>query len=153
MPNLVIEVENEVQLNRWFDRFEGALKDLTPVWPEVTKAFYKVEEDQFNTEGQGKWAPLSPRYARWKAAHAPGRSLLVLEGRLKAAATGGAGAIANQTPTELQLGLTGVPYFTYHQRGTSHMPQRKVIDLTEEGKMAIMKAFHKSMIDQIRRAT
>lgn len=148
---LQLVIEGEAQLNRWLDRFVDEVTDLTPTWDLVAKEFYAIEEEQFNSEGQGKWPALSPGYARWKSAHYPGRPLLVREGKLKTAATGGSGAVAIKDKRELQLGFKGVPYWRYHQRGSGHLPQRKVVDLRESDKMRLMKTFHKGIIQQLGR--
>lgn len=75
---------------RMLERLSRAVRDLRPVWPHVIAAFKEQQEQLFAGSGAevGGWAPLAPRYARWKARHHPGRGVLRLSGALEAAATG-----------------------------------------------------------------
>jgi phage gpG-like protein len=145
MVQFRFEVEGEVQLNRFIDHFADQLTDWRPVWDDVAKEFWQVQEKHFDTQGHGAWAPLSPRYAAWKAMNYPGRDILVREGTLRDAATGKQSIERRQAMT-LGLGWSGVSYWRYHQRGTSNMPARKVIDLREQDRQAILKAAHRGMV-------
>lgn len=99
--------------------------------PKLREAMRLVVDRQFNSRGglTGGWAPLSPRYAAWKAMHYPGKPLLErtypAPGSLRWAA---------QHP-EIRLLVRGVVatvrngYGAYHQDGTGRMPARPPIPL------------------------
>lgn len=67
------------------------LLDLRPFWPKVVSMFIGWMRDQFESEGVyglgHPWAPLSPKYAAWKAVHFPGKGILVAESDLRKAAS------------------------------------------------------------------
>lgn len=113
----------------------AALSDLRPAWEAVRDIFFTMERAQFYTEGTytgGGWAPLSPRYAAWKAQHAPlmpgGGTILRLRDRLYTSLTerGHADGIYRPERSAVELG-TRVPYAVYHQAGTRKMPRRLVL--------------------------
>jgi phage gpG-like protein len=132
---LVVTVEQTslAETHRYLSGVEGRVSDLRPAMEEISEDFYRHEERAFGTEGSilrsGKWAPLSPRYAAWKARHYPGRTILVRTGKLKASLTqpGAEGAIREVTEDGLEIG-TSISYARYHQWGTGRMPARLVID-------------------------
>ena len=146
MPSFQIVIDKELD----FDPFVKAFGDLRPDWDAVAKEFYAIEEEQFSSEGHGKWPPLSPRYAAWKAAHYGGKPLLIRDGNLLAAVSG-KGVKVDKQPKQLNVTFTGVPYWRYHQEGTSKMPQRKVIDLTKENRTRLGNVVRDSLLVRIKR--
>lgn len=143
-------------LSRAFNRVEERITDFRSIWPEVTKVFYRIETEQFESEGgsgaSGKWAALSKAYAKYKAVKFPNQTILKATTSLFDSMTNpeAPGAIFRPAPTELTIG-TSVPYGVYHQRGTGKMPARKVISLSEENKRAIQKAIQVGLVQFIRR--
>jgi phage gpG-like protein len=119
------------------NRLRTDIADWTPFWTErFAPFFYRMVQQDFVLEGGASgspWAPLSPRYAAWKAVHFPGKGILVRSGALKASLASGSapGAIFATTPTTLELGTT-VPYGIYHQLGGAHLPQRPPLRVTAE---------------------
>lgn len=108
------------------------VQDWSPVWEAIREVYDRHQVKHFATEGGSsgpKWRALSPRYKAWKDRVAPGQPILVLTGRLREAATGGAGAIRRQDKTSMELGIDGrvVPYARYHQTGGPRLPRRPVI--------------------------
>lgn len=144
--HITVTVDGEQQMHAWLSRFTDTIKDFRPIWPDIAREFWAIQKEQFDSHGHGNWAPLSPRYAAWKAQHYPGQGLLVREGTLRNAATGGTGHTMQEAPNTLELGWKVAPYWIFHQRGTGRMPRRKVIDLREEDKIRIMKTFHRSVL-------
>lgn len=108
------------------------LGDFRPLWGLIEEDFYIAEGALFDSEGatgdDGKWAPLSPRYAAYKAAKWPGRRILEREGYLRDSLTkrGAAGQIRAVSSTEMVLG-TSVGYAGAHQFAKGR-PVRKPID-------------------------
>lgn len=136
-------------LKRWAD----ALVDMTPAWEEVTELVRQFEMARFATQGgsgRARWAPLSPRYARWKHRHHPGKPILVLSGALRRDLTTRPYGVERMEHDRLTLVLTDLPYATYHQTGTRTMPQRKVLDLTRPQWDTIGKVLQRHIVESTR---
>ncbi len=162
MPfELTFEVAGDIQLARSFSRFADDVKDLSEAFTEIAQDFHQtVEKKQFESEGSygsGGWKPLSDNpagkgYATWKARNFPGRSLLVQTGLLKGSLMGeNPYGIEDIQPLQLKVG-TKLEYALYHQKGTSKMPARPVIDLTEADKTRFTKIIHKHLVEQAKEA-
>lgn len=100
---------------------------------ELIAWFRRTESEMFSSQGSsgrsGRWAPLSPAYARQKAKKYPG-GILTRTYRLRSSLTGRtAYSIIRLEPRLLTLG-SRVPYATFHQLGTGKMPRRSPIDIT-----------------------
>lgn len=115
---------------RWL---AAQLVDLRPFWPKVVSLAIEWWGKQFETEGLfggHPWPPLSPEYAAWKAAHFPGRGLLVLHRDLREAASR---PDREATPTMLVLTIPWARLkgedvdLAWHQVGTEKMPARPLI--------------------------
>ncbi len=136
-------VAGEVEMDRGLARFTDGIADWRPIWPVFGDNFYAHLRQTFATEGDagpGRWAPLSEKYAEWKARRFPGRPILERTGRLVASLTGpkAPGSIFKATPQSLTVG-SEIPYGIYHQTGTDRMPQRKEIALPEAAKREMMR--------------
>lgn len=145
MPTVKIKfvVDNEVQMSRLFTMMAADVDDLTEPFEEMASSFYDFMSRVFESEGSyekggassiasvGRWAELSPNYKKWKMKHFPGKKILDLNGRMKRAAIqrGSSENVTVIEKQEMKLGLK-TPYAIYHQRGTKHMPQRKILELT-----------------------
>lgn len=142
------EVANEVQFSRAFENFSSRIADLTEPFREIQLEFYDTMANVFAAEGafedRTKWAELSPNYRAWKQRKFPGRKILELTGKLKSSliTSGSEGNVSVVTPTEMSVGTT-IPYAIYHQKGTSRMPMRKIIHLTQEQKLRWVHIIHK----------
>jgi phage gpG-like protein len=140
----------EVRLSR----FQEYLHDLREFWREYfAPAFYRQIERNYETAGSmvGGWAPLSPRYAAWKAVVAPGRSLLQFTGRLQKSVTWqgdrpGEGGIFVPERTYVVLG-TSVPYARFHQIGTDRMPRRSILFPGNNASSTFGRLMHRYAVD------
>lgn len=102
------------------------LADLRPFWPGVRTVFVGWMRSQFATEGVfglgRRWAPLTRRYAAWKALHYPGKPILQAEGDLRRAASKPRTVRATATILELAIPWDeekGEPVrVEWHQEGT-----------------------------------
>ena len=131
--NLKITVEGEKQLADAFGLFGNRVRDLRPYWPQVAGRFYEHERATFDSGGFGSWAPLSPRYARYKARMFPSTAILERTGNLRRSLTSRStpNSIYREAPLSLELGST-VRYGTYHQEGGGRVKRRPPIIVTPE---------------------
>ena len=119
------------QVVRTIDRVEEAAADMRPVWEVLADRFVHLERRQFATEGtySGGWAPLSPRYAAWKARAYPGKTILRRTDELWRSLTEGP-EVRIIEPAFMVLG-SAVDYGAYHQKGGPNLPQRRPVELSE----------------------
>lgn len=122
--------------------FERAGDNLTDfgrfVFPKLMPVFEAEESKQFDAEGQGPargaWAQLSERYAAWKDAHYPGARILERTGALREALTSSSSPFAMRaiTTDTFDFGTVGVEYASFHQTGTTFMPDRPPYDFGDD---------------------
>lgn len=111
-------------------RLQQRMSDLVPFWEYYEKQWvYPKFRYWFETEGEGRWAPLSPLYAAWKAVHYPGRKILELIGalRLSMSQPNAPGAVRRLSKDRAEWG-TSNRVAKFHQFGTRKMPRRAVIE-------------------------
>lgn len=143
-------------LNRAFNRVEEHISDFRQVFRGVPNVFYAIEAKQFGTQGgsgaSGKWAALSPAYAKYKAKAFPGMPILQATTSLVDAMTSpdAPDSIFRMDANELVLG-TQREGATAHQRGSGKMPARPIISFTEEDKRQITKAIQAELVQFTRR--
>jgi phage gpG-like protein len=149
MIRITADVLGEVQLDRQFSRLVSGGNDLSPLFEKMGEDIRDIEKEQFDAEGYG-WQELSPAYARWKEIHYPGQPILRRTNRLYESMTSKSGAdnVSNVQPTFAEFGAAAPSgmYGRFHQLGTVNMPQRKVVQLTEENKRLLTKTFHQYFI-------
>lgn len=143
------QVDGEIATIAAFAEVQGGIADLrkNATWLRVQQAYYKAVKEVFASEGgkSGKWAGLSSPYKAIKAKKYGNVPILQRTKRLYRSMTQmGGEAIVNKQATEMTLG-SNVPYGGYHQRGTSKMPARKVIDFSDEQQTAILKPIGDSL--------
>lgn len=119
-------------VNAWMRELE----DWTPVWALIEADFYRMEQEQWASEGSrggDKWPPLSPAYAAWKARRYPGQPLMVATGALRDSMTkqGATGQVRVIDKFRMELG-TEIEYGVYHQYGGGDLPQRKIMAVTDK---------------------
>lgn len=141
-----------------FGQTRAILMDWRPAFREMHKAWVNYEEQVFASEGAaglGKWAPLSPRYARWKALAFPGKGILTRTGRMRELAK----RLRHISATRAAFGPgSDVPYAIFHVRGTRRMPRRDfftpsrslIATMREIARRHIVKA-RQAMKDAVRR--
>lgn len=153
MPTIfAIDVLGEEQVSRMLDGVDYRAQDMRPVWQIIADDFYRLEEEQFATEGRfaGGWAELSPVYKAWKARHYPGKPILELTGKLKNALTtsNAPGSIYDLQRDYMMVGASRkeIPYGVYHQTGwrspQRQIPARPPIALPEETKQRWVAIIH-----------
>lgn len=152
--NLTFEVAGEQQVLRGFSRFADKVQDMRPFFHALAKDFHDLERRQFESEGQSGsagWPALSPRYARWKAMHYPGKTILVRTGLLKGSLAGNNGyTVEDIQPLQARLG-TLVPYAIYHQKGGPRLPKRSPIQLSNDDKARWTKMAHEHLVEEAKK--
>lgn len=137
---LEFEFFGDVEIARHFDRAIDAASDCAPAFNEMADDLANLEERRFASEGPG-WAPLSPAYAARKRPQGP---ILTRTGRLRRSLTSRPLGVEDIGRHEATFG-SGVEYGVYHQRGTSKMPQRTVVRLTESDRRRWVKYAQKHL--------
>lgn len=146
---------DDVLLSRAISRLGEYATDLRSLWDDIERDLSEGERKQFDTEGAASgraWAPLSARYAAWKAKHYPGNRILVRTGRLRMAATGSSNELEVRKSQREFLWRLLVPYARYHQGGTSRMPQRRPVDLSDARRRSWTKLLQRHLVDARNRA-
>lgn len=150
--DITFEVSGDTQIMRGLSRFAEDVKDLSPAFREMAKDFKKIEQGQFGSaggRGSGGWQPLSKSYAEWKSRNFPGIPLMVLSGLMRESLQGNnPWTIEEIEPHQMRLG-TRIPYAKMHQQGGSKLPQRRLIDLTEDDKTRWMKFVQQYLVGRI----
>lgn len=150
MPvSLTMDVYGDVVIDRRLERF-NAVHDMRPAWEVLRHRFLAMERRQFASEGaagrHGRWSPLSDDYARWKANHFPGKTLMRASDQLYDSLTQGP-AIDVEEPHELRLG-SAVEHGAFHQKPgeTSAMPRRRVVDFSEDEAVEWLRVMHRYVV-------
>jgi len=114
------------------EAFADMLDDMKPVWGDVRSLFNAHQTRHFDTEGAStgaKWPsnsePNVPNvpgfgpYDRYKQRAKPGAKVLVFSGKLRTAATGGAGSLTKLNNKAMALGVNQgrVRYAKDHHEG------------------------------------
>lgn len=159
MVVIQIDTIGDERLVRGFDRISSDIKDFREPFDEIYRDFLDMEKQIFTAEGTPEgFVALSPKYARWKQKHYPGKKIMQLSGRLMKALTAEDQTSAKQLvttvkkieKTEAEFGAKG-PYVHRHQMGTHGMPQRKIVQVTDARKVRwvkIIQAWAMGVIDR-----
>ena len=159
---ITLDLLGERQTSRRIQTLRADLSDPRPAYRDIADMIRKVQLPQFGTQGargpRGRWVDLSEAYATWKEMHYPGRPILVLTGKMKAAATSkqSPGAIEEIDRGGVTVGIDGdeVPYAMTHQHGDlgRNIPQRQVYDMTDGDQQEIVDIVRRHLLDSARRA-
>ncbi|MDM7461678.1 MAG: phage virion morphogenesis protein [bacterium] len=149
--HLHIEYPDEKPLKRVMlvyqrvENLQPAFERILPLLQHYTEN-YLAREGRY--EGNPPFAPLSPRYARYKAKRYPGAPILTRSGRLRASlASITSDSIADASPDALVYG-TRTPYALYHQYGTRKMPKRPPLKLSKTLSTRIITILRNYLLEQ-----
>ena len=152
-----VEVLGEEVFNRAFNRIDS-LSDLRPVFPPLIDEFYRIEQEQFDSEGAAggqRWQKLSDNYVPRKEKQFGSLPILQATGDLMASLTDfeAPDVVLRITPDELGIG-TNVPYAIYHQsrRSRKKLPRRPLVNFSEAQKRRMQKAVQLGLVQFIRQA-
>jgi hypothetical protein len=142
--SVVIECFGDIQISRDLLRFGERAIRATPLWNAIYRDLLLIEKVQFLTEGEhgsGGWPELAQSTLNAKVSRRQQPWILRASQSLFRSLTrsGAPGNIREVAPTWMRFG-SDIPYGIHHQTGTSHMPQRKPIELTETERRMIVKS-------------
>lgn len=122
-----VRVTGLVKTQAHLDGIARRAQDFTPVFLWAQDELRRANAKNFSSNGLpvGGWAPLSPPYAAWKAAHGGGPPMQ-RTGRLFRSLVSLSGPPNTITPMWARFG-TEVDYAGFHQYGTRKMPKREVV--------------------------
>jgi len=125
---------------RGLNALRDALRDLRPAWPSVLVYLRKATQQTFATQGGRigeQWTELSTGYAKEKAKVWPGQPILRASDAMFNSLVGQTGdSVAEMQRDSFAYG-TRDRKAKYHQRGTSRMPRRAMLAVTEEDRREI----------------
>jgi len=163
---ITLDVFGETVIARGFEMLSEQSRDLSEPLGELMDQILDSVAAQFDTEGAASgspWAPLSDEYGQWKAEHYPGRKILIREGVMQAAMLNRAEAVHVTPEQAIYEPISEIA--RYHQAGADwlgpawehpgpyehHLPQRKMVDLSEEFKhQAVDRTFARWLAKQLR---
>lgn len=116
----------------------------------VSESFYAGMRETYGSEQSPRfdpWQALSPRYAKWKEKHHPGRQILELTGEMKATATG--------NDPQMIVDLRTITWYVdqayapFHEFGTSRMPARPFFGATDQTQQIMGEVIAESFAEAI----
>lgn len=142
---LHFDVQGEAQYSRALELYDDELADLREPLGQARDVIVDSVKEQFASQGAhggGRWEPLNPAYAAYRRQHFPeaGTILRRTDKLYNALVYGGTRQL---TAHRLEYGID--PAFRYrpseggesvadvgrfHQAGSGHLPQRKILALT-----------------------
>lgn len=101
------------------------LRTWRSLWNTVARDMAAAERKWFAAEGRGSWPALSENYATWKAAHYPGKTILVRDEELRDSLTS-AGTLLQTRSADAATLATTVGHAIYHasRAPRSQLPRR-----------------------------
>lgn len=142
---LDLEVFGEQIVRRDLVRLGERASDMGPALRQVASQLRRAELERFDRQGPG-WARLQEETLRAKVRKGLDPRILRATERMRNSLIGrGSEHIEEITPVSLRFG-TAVPYARFHQTGTSTMPQRRVVELAEPQKRAIVKTVQRWIV-------
>lgn len=130
-------------------RFEANLALPAVALMEAAVVLRAAEERQFDTEGgnSGGWQQLAASTVAEKARKGLDPHILQATGRLKDSLTRkfSSDHVERLSADSLAFG-SSVPYGIYHQTGTSRMPSRPPLALSDADKVAIVKVIQRGLL-------
>jgi phage gpG-like protein len=138
---MIVELafEGDVQLKRKLMRIGDRAVNARPAFEAIGQLLFDLEREQFSSEGgraSGGWAALADSTVRSRGSSGP---ILKSSGALEASLTGRGGDNTFRASDEFLLFGSSVDYAGFHQTGTSRMPQRRPLELTESDRRGVVK--------------
>lgn len=123
-------------------------ENATPVLRRIAELMRLAEIRWFESEGEGSWPALAESTMTAKDRGGLEERILVATGQLRDSLTSeGSGNIAHIQRDELIFG-TSDRTARFHQEGTSRMPQRKPLHMTEAEQKIITRELQRWLVDE-----
>jgi phage gpG-like protein len=130
-----VKVDGEDRVLRRIDKISKLPSNLQPIYKEWAGLLRREWNDNFSNQGAygGNWSPL--KYKKPKKYE--GNPIGVNSGEMKAAVTGGAGAVTDISNTKMEIGVDMLKAVIFH-RGKYNQESRKIITLNNTTKNRLM---------------
>lgn len=114
------------------EKIKDNLDDFGPVFKKAKDDLKTLWKNNFLENGlpSGGWKPLDAEYGSWKSVHFPGAPLMIRSGKLFRSLSDLRGNPNKIDKKEATFG-TNVKYADFHQSGTSKMPARTIVFVTD----------------------
>jgi hypothetical protein len=139
-----LEVMGEVQVSRAFQTFGHEARDMSDPLGRIGDKLLGAVGDQFRTQGArtgAKWVPLNPAYAIWKDAQVGSEPMLVFHQWMRDTLTSKSAITVSSHQLVYRPVGKHDDVAAWHQAGSGHLPQRKLVDLTEIDKRGFERIF------------
>jgi phage gpG-like protein len=150
MFRLRVDITGLDKTNATLDKLSGIINNLEPELVDVgTWLMGFLQVDVFDTEGgaiSAPWQALSSPYSFYKSKNYPGRAILEASGEMRK-------GYALMTTTQYAIVENTVEYAKYHQSGTSRLPQRMLVNVTDELKRTVGQKFADHLKSRVEQAT
>ena len=134
MIDLRLEVNGTKQVEQKLHIAADHISDFSPAFRDIKNSFIRYQRQEFASQGAYggfAFAPLSPKYAKWKAKNHPGKRILEISGDLRKSMTSGLQVVTSPRRMVMWSDST---IAGYHQDGTEKMPARKMVAVPREEK-------------------
>lgn len=130
---LEIRVEGVQEAIIAIDTMIRRSSNLSNPFQRFQKYWFQDIDESFAAGGEPiEWPALSPAYEGWKSKAYPGQPIMRRSDRLYESLTSQTGDTIWQVgPRHIEFG-SRVPYFEFHQTGTSRMPARPVLQISSQ---------------------
>lgn len=149
MPvNIQIKVTGADGTIKKLANLRGELSSFSPALRKTGEFLVEFYKDvPFATEGSiygARWKTLKPSYSFWKAKNFFGRGILERSGFMRKQ------FVFVNSDTLLRVYNTAI-YAQFHQRGTSRLPKRVIMQLTDRLGLKIIEIFKDGITKKIRK--
>jgi len=129
-----VQIQGSEEARFMLMRFADRGENMQPALEAIQRDFFDMEQHQFTSQGafrSGGWAELADSTVAYKERNDLDPRILYATHRLVQSLTGESGEnYAQFTREGVALGST-VPYAGFHQTGTTRMPRRPLLELTD----------------------
>jgi phage gpG-like protein len=141
-----VSIGGDRQVSRQLLRFGERAVAARPAFEMIGELLFELEKEQFASEGgraSGGGAPLAESTVASRGSSHP---ILDLTGELRSSLTGRGPNNTFLATDDFLLFGTSVEYAGFHQAGTSRMPRRRVLELTEADRVAAAKVLQRFIV-------
>lgn len=142
--------DGDTQISREILRFGDRATDARPVFRSLTDKFIRIEKGQFTSEGgrsSGGWAPLKPETVKAKKRRGfPSKILQAAKELMNSLTRKGDENMNLIISDQFMVFGSHVEHLKYHQKGTSKMPRRRVLEFTRRDRREIIREVQRFLV-------